>query len=110
MSDIVFECLHCQQSLVVDSSGVGFQVNCPGCDREIEIPAESLAEPRELTGVEVVQSAPLSQGCVPHGSRHSRFRELLDESARAVLPKLMEASTAIRSSIDHRQSHLLNDR
>jgi hypothetical protein len=102
MSDIVFECSHCQQSLVVDASGVGVQVDCPGCGREIVIPAASSADPDAFMVVDGVQSVAFSQGGIPPDSRHSRFSELLDDSARAVLPKLMEASAKIRRSIDQR--------
>lgn len=109
MSDIVFECFHCQQSLVVDSSGVGVRVNCPRCDSEIEIPAASLADPDDSMGVEGVQSVASSEGCFPSDYRLSRIRELFDEAARAVVPKIMEKSRVIRSSIEQRQSHFLND-
>ena len=102
MSDIVFECHHCQQSLVVDSGGVGVQIDCPGCGSGIVIPAGAPAEPEMLTVVNEVDLVVVSQIGASHDSGIPRFRELLDESARAILPSLEKASIAIRRSLDQR--------
>lgn len=39
MSDIEFNCPHCNHSLVVDASGAGLTVNCPKCSEAILIPS-----------------------------------------------------------------------
>lgn len=36
--DVSFHCPHCQQELVVDSSGAGSMIVCPTCEAEISIP------------------------------------------------------------------------
>jgi hypothetical protein len=102
MSDIVFECPHCQQSLVVDSGGVGVQIDCPGCGSGIVIPAGAPAEPEMLTVVNEVDFVVVPQRGAPDGSGIPRFRDLLDESARAILPILEKAAVAIRRSLDQR--------
>lgn len=54
MSDIVFTCLHCGQSLAVEDSAVGMQIECPQCLKQLVVPKSSteyppaaLAEPSE---------------------------------------------------------------
>ncbi|MBU1734147.1 MAG: hypothetical protein KJ692_02800 [Verrucomicrobia bacterium] len=54
MSDIVFACLHCGQSLAVEDSACGMTVECPKCLKQLVIPKAStecppgaLAEPSE---------------------------------------------------------------
>jgi|GEM_PF-3195502 hypothetical protein len=102
MSDIVFECSYCQQSLVVDAAGVGVEIDCPGCGNSIVIPAGVPSELETLTVVEDVGLLEVSRKDASSDSRNLRFRELLDESARAILPKLEMASLAIRRSLDQR--------
>lgn len=36
--DITFNCPSCKQELVVDDSGIGSQVECPGCGNTVVIP------------------------------------------------------------------------
>lgn len=38
MSDILFDCKHCGQSLSVDGKGSGREVSCPNCKNQIKIP------------------------------------------------------------------------
>ena len=37
--DIRFECPHCKQRIKIDESGAGLQINCPGCQTLVTIPA-----------------------------------------------------------------------
>jgi DNA-directed RNA polymerase subunit RPC12/RpoP len=37
--DIRFECPHCKQHIKIDESGAGLQINCPGCQALVTIPA-----------------------------------------------------------------------
>ena len=39
--DIRFTCSHCGQSLTVDQQGVGLDVPCPGCGRDVRVPERS---------------------------------------------------------------------
>src|SRR5438105_12745017 len=74
LSDIRFSCPRCEQSLVVDASGAGAVIDCPGCRKPIQIP-----EPAELD---------------PH------FEELLDNwrsRARDLDAELKEARTQLAS-------------
>jgi hypothetical protein len=41
--DIRFECPHCHQRIKIDESGAGLQINCPGCQALVTIPALSQA-------------------------------------------------------------------
>jgi transcription elongation factor Elf1 len=46
-SDIVFACLHCGISLVVDGAAAGLAVNCQNCGKPLRVPAapiETVAE------------------------------------------------------------------
>ena len=40
MSDIKFECSHCQQHLACEEQDAGKQIQCPACNQLIQIPAE----------------------------------------------------------------------
>lgn len=42
MGDVVFCCQHCQESLIVDATGIGMEVPCPRCDQSIQIPATAI--------------------------------------------------------------------
>jgi DNA-directed RNA polymerase subunit RPC12/RpoP len=37
--DIRFECPHCKQRIKIDESGAGMEINCPGCQAVVTIPA-----------------------------------------------------------------------
>ena len=37
--DIRFECPHCKQRIKIDESGAGLEINCPGCQTLVTIPA-----------------------------------------------------------------------
>jgi len=37
--DIRFECPHCKQHIKIDESAAGLQINCPGCQALVTIPA-----------------------------------------------------------------------
>jgi Zn finger protein HypA/HybF involved in hydrogenase expression len=37
--DIRFACPHCAQRIAVDESGVGLQIECPGCHSQVTVPA-----------------------------------------------------------------------
>jgi DNA-directed RNA polymerase subunit RPC12/RpoP len=37
--DIRFECPHCKQRIKIDESGAGMEINCPGCQTLVTIPA-----------------------------------------------------------------------
>src|ERR1035438_965829 len=37
--DIRFECPHCKQRIKIDESGAGLEINCPGCQALVVIPA-----------------------------------------------------------------------
>src|SRR5580693_3064591 len=37
--DIRFECSHCKQPIKIDESAAGLEINCPGCQSVLTIPA-----------------------------------------------------------------------
>lgn len=37
--DVTFSCPNCRQELVVDSTAAGSQVECPACNKPVEVPA-----------------------------------------------------------------------
>jgi len=39
MPDIEFNCPHCKQSLAVEESGAGMEVDCPGCNEKLIVPS-----------------------------------------------------------------------
>lgn len=43
--DFTFKCKHCQQELEVDIAAAGSQVECPACNRKIDIP---VPEPSQI--------------------------------------------------------------
>src|SRR5476649_2670241 len=45
--DINFTCTHCNQTLVVDSTGAGETVSCPTCQQMISVPVDYIA--KEIT-------------------------------------------------------------
>jgi predicted Zn finger-like uncharacterized protein len=111
MSDILFDCPHCEKSLKVDSSAVGMQVECPECGHEIEIPS---GQPDEEQNVEAYQEdapeepeqAPEPQAPKPapqaeHQSMTpAQFRELLEQTSRNIVPQLEAASAEIRRALE----------
>ncbi len=42
MGDLVFNCSHCAQQLIVDARGVGLEVPCPHCHQPIVIPPDAM--------------------------------------------------------------------
>ena len=42
MGDIVFNCSHCAQQLIVDAQGIGMEVPCPHCRQPIIIPGDAI--------------------------------------------------------------------
>ena len=48
MSAFKFECPHCQQRMQVESKHAGRQIQCPGCQHLIRIPASPDAAPEEF--------------------------------------------------------------
>lgn len=68
MGDIVFNCSHCAQQLIVDAQGIGMEVPCPHCRQPIVIPGDAIP-------VENFQG-PIREGAEPPPSP-----ELLDGEA-----------------------------
>src|ERR1017187_3841813 len=61
--DIRFECPHCKQRIKIDESGAGLQINCPGCQTLVTIPAlaqvpQPAAQPSAQSGGSVQPVTP----------------------------------------------------
>jgi len=56
MSDIEFNCLSCNQSLSVDESGAGMEVQCPGCGQSVTVPQAS--QPTQKPRLALKKSCP----------------------------------------------------
>ena len=44
--DIRFACPVCEQHIAIDEAGAGMQVDCPGCQSQVTVPAPAPAKPR----------------------------------------------------------------
>jgi len=40
--DLTFGCPHCKQQMVVDATGTGSQIECPGCGQTVTVPEASM--------------------------------------------------------------------
>ena len=48
MTDLKFECPHCQQRIQIEAKNAGRQIQCPGCNHLIRVPAPADAKPGEV--------------------------------------------------------------
>src|ERR1051326_2815227 len=46
--DIRFECPHCTQHIAIDEAGAGLQIDCPGCQAPLTVPAPVEFPPRTV--------------------------------------------------------------
>jgi uncharacterized protein YbaR (Trm112 family) len=71
--DIHFACPHCAQHIVVDESGKGQQIECPGCHSQLTIPAPVEPPARKLPRLvaETPAEAP-PQGPPPAASKFGK--------------------------------------
>jgi hypothetical protein len=49
--DLTFECPQCKQEMVVDASGGGSEVECPGCGATVTVPAPNPANIRVVNPI-----------------------------------------------------------
>lgn len=58
MADVVFNCMFCNEALIVDEEGVGLEVPCPYCLHKMEIPedAERVEDPACINEIEAPES------------------------------------------------------
>ncbi len=49
-TDIVFDCPHCNKTLVIDYRGAGLQINCSECGRDVLVP---IPDGMELTDLDL---------------------------------------------------------
>lgn len=116
MSDIVFDCPLCSVSLNVDASAVGMRVDCPTCEREIEIPSgDSLAPPFVPDAVPSSEPASRAERQHQHPSAKrntvaaesgkrmpfsaSDFRKILEDASAVTVGQIEEASKQTRMMI-----------
>jgi phage FluMu protein Com len=77
--DIRFECSHCKQPIKIDESAAGLEINCPGCQSVLTIPAPAKA-PQPVAS----QSGGSMQPAKPGGRALPRLRpEPTSEAAPA---------------------------
>jgi hypothetical protein len=55
--DIHFSCSRCAQHIVVDESGIGQQIECPGCHSQLTVPAPVKPPARKLPHLVVEKPA-----------------------------------------------------
>jgi Domain of unknown function (DUF4177) len=58
--DVRFNCPHCSQHLAVDETGAGMTVNCPSCNRPVEVPRSAAPPPPVPIPVPALQQATAS--------------------------------------------------
>src|SRR4051794_31934147 len=65
MSDIIFDCPHCENHILIDERGIGLELPCPHCQQLVTIRAEEpspdpafelLAIPDDLTALDNEES------------------------------------------------------
>jgi DNA-directed RNA polymerase subunit RPC12/RpoP len=79
MADVVFNCMFCNEALIVDEKGVGLEVPCPYCLHKMEIPAdaERVEDPDSINEIEAPKSRvrgeadPANSGTGPAASKSS---------------------------------------
>ncbi|MFP6906034.1 MAG: hypothetical protein VCG02_12500, partial [Verrucomicrobiota bacterium] len=79
MADVVFNCMFCNEALIVDEKGVGLEVPCPYCLHKMEIPAdaERVEDPASINEIEAPKSRvraeadPANSGAGPAASKSS---------------------------------------
>jgi len=84
--DIVFTCMNCGKSLVIDARGAGYEVKCPDCGANLRVPSpdgEGPAIPEEATKAELREA--LAEAYRHIGELKKLIREM--EESRAPLEK-----------------------
>ena len=79
MADVVFNCMFCNEALIVDEEGVGLEVPCPYCLHKMEIPAdaERVEDPASINEIEAPKARargevdPANSGANPTASKSS---------------------------------------
>lgn len=80
MADFSFNCPFCNLELSIDESGVGQEIECPGCKEVLIIPAPSGGS----APVEVERSPVIPQGDFPEAKIIKNASQSLDVAAKTV--------------------------
>jgi ribosomal protein S27E len=79
--DINFKCTHCGQDLTVDGAGAGMQIECPACNRTIQVP--QTAESKVINPIMTSASAREEHHFkVP---QHDKSKDVVIEKAKPTL-------------------------
>ena len=78
MGDIVFNCSHCAQQLIVDAQGIGLEVPCPHCRRPIVIPADAVRVEDFKGPIREDAAAPADPGWLDETVDEQRTLQMLD--------------------------------
>jgi DNA-directed RNA polymerase subunit RPC12/RpoP len=89
--DIRFECPHCKQRIKIDESAAGMEINCPGCQAAVTIPA--LAQAPQSAPQSAAQSGGSMQPVKPGARALPRLRA--EPIAEAPAPEIAPPVAAL---------------
>lgn len=78
MGDIVFNCSHCAQQLIVDAQGIGLEVPCPHCRQPIIIPGDAIPVEDFQGAIRENNSAPPAPELLDSEADEKRTLQMLD--------------------------------
>ena len=93
-TDIVFDCPHCGESLVIDYRGAGLQINCSHCGKNVLVP---IPNGMELTDLDLDPGEILQQLFATR--RNYQKAEAEVQGLKARLVQLQEALGAMQGVI-----------
>jgi chromosome segregation ATPase len=110
--DIKFECSQCGQRIVVERSGVGFTVDCPGCRRPVQVPHHDTfsesggTEMRPAAAVEpaVAHPEPTGTNSAPVDDLEQARAEIARQNA--LFKRAVEECERLKANATHVQAEL----
>ncbi|MFN6016671.1 MAG: hypothetical protein ACK49N_03770 [Verrucomicrobiota bacterium] len=100
MSNFLFQCPHCINSLKVDVSAAGMEADCPLCGKKIVIPVQQ-TQAHEPATKNLLQNEPTqSENSIKQAESTlltlAQFKELLEETSLNIIPILELAAAETR--------------
>ncbi len=120
MPDILFYCRGCRQEMVVDASGEGLTLPCPGCSEPVKVPSRGdtglihvpevealkirVAELEKALGAERKRAGQAEASLDMLGSRLEKSEKAGDHSAAEAQRGRRESETAARSAREDKEA------
>jgi DNA-directed RNA polymerase subunit RPC12/RpoP len=100
MSNFLFQCPHCINSLKVDVSAAGMEADCPLCGKKIVIPVQQTQAHEPATNNLLQDETTQSENSIKQTESSlytlAQFKELLEETSLNIIPKLELAAAETR--------------